>query len=409
MGTRGGGETNRIFNFANKMTEEIKQEKQRLRILLNSNAPWSTSGYAQQVAELAPRIRDEGYHLGLSNFFGQQGGKIMIDGIMNYPVINHVYGSDAMLLHGRDFGAQVVFSLQDTWVLNPQDMVQIPHWIPIAPIDHDPVSRPVLDILRYAYRIITYSKFGNKQLADHGLASTYIQHTVNTDVFIPHDIVERKQKANLPPDCYLVGMVAANKDNPPRKSFQEVIDAFKLFLEQVPKALLYIHSNPEFPGGFNFKQYADYIGVGNKLLMPDAYMMNFNTDKSAMSRIYGTFDMLVAPSISEGFGIPIIEAQACGVPVVTNDFTSMPELIKVGETGELCKVAYKRFSPQGSYMGMPDMHSIYDAMMRIYKADRSKMRDSARKWVVDNYDTKKVFEEKWKPYLAKIEKEILTP
>jgi glycosyltransferase involved in cell wall biosynthesis len=101
--------------------------------------------------------------------------------------------------------------------------------------------------------------------------------------------------------------------------------------------------------------------------------------------------MLIEPSISEGFGVPIIEAQACGVPVVVNNWTSMPELIIPGVTGELCEVAHKRFSPQGSYMGVPSTQSLFEAMMRIKRGDRGKQKDKARKWITDNYDTAKVF------------------
>jgi glycosyltransferase involved in cell wall biosynthesis len=245
---------------------------------------WATSGYSMQTAEILPHIRDAGYPIAASNFFGQQGGKFMLEGIVQYPVINHVYGSDAMVLHARDFQADVVFSLQDTWVLNPQDMPQVTRWIPLCPVDHDPLSPPVQQILRFAYRVIAYSKHGQKELQRHGIASTYIPHTVNTEIFTPMNTPERKQKAGLPADIYLVGMVAANKENPPRKSFQEALDAFKLFLEKVPQAMLYIHSDPEFPGGFNFKQYADFLGIGSRILMPDRYQAIFNTDKAAMAR-----------------------------------------------------------------------------------------------------------------------------
>lgn len=385
-------------------------KEKRLRILWNSNAPWSTSGYGQQTAELLPLIRDEGYPLASSNFFGQTGGKFLLDGVMQYPVINHTYGSDAMVHHARDFKADVVFALQDQWVLNPQDLQQVPRYIPVTPVDHDPITRGVLNNLRLAYRVVTYAKHGQKELARNGISSTYIPHTVNTEIFKPMNTPERKQQAGLPPDCYLVGMVAANKDNPPRKSFQEAIDAFKMFLEKEPKAILYIHSNPHFPGGFDFKSYADFIGIGNKLLMPDAYQMNFNIDKEAMSRIYNTFDVLLAPSISEGFGIPIIEAQSCGIPVITNNFTSMPELVKKGITGEIVDLikgpSGKRWSPQGSYMGIPDTLSLFDCMMKVYRADRDKMKKACREWIVANYDTKTVFKKKWIPYLELLEAEI---
>lgn len=381
-------------------------ESKKLRIILNTNAQWSTSGYGQQAAELLPLIRDEGYPLAAIDFFGLEGGKVLLDGVVQYPKINHVYGSDAMVLHARDFQADVTFSLQDIWVLNPQDLSQVKNWVPILPIDHDPVPKVILERLKFAYRIVTYSKFGHKQLQENGLYSTYIPHTVNTEVFKPMNKRQRKKDAGISPDTFVVGMVAANKDNPPRKSFQEVLDAFKLFLEKVPQAVLYIHTNPQFPGGFPIDQYAEFIGIRDKVLFPDPYQMNFNTSKELMALAYNTFDMLLMPSISEGFGVPAIEAQSCGVPVIVNNFTSMPELVKPGITGEVCEVQSKRYSHLGSYMGIPSTQSIFDCMVKIYEADRVKMSQEARKWIVENYDTKTVFNEKWKPFLAKLEKEL---
>ena len=195
-----------------------KTQPKKLRIFFNSNAMWAGSGYGMQMADLLPLIRDEGYPLAICNFFGLTGGKIMVDGILQYPVINHVYGSDALVYHARDFKADVVFSLQDVWVLHPQDLAQVNRWIPITPVDADPIPRPVYDNLRFAHRVITYSHFGHDKLLEKGIHSTYIPHTVNTDIFKPMDKAKRKAKAGIPADYYLFGMVAANKDNPPRKS-----------------------------------------------------------------------------------------------------------------------------------------------------------------------------------------------
>lgn len=378
----------------------------RLRVIINSNAPWATSGYAQQVAEWLPLVRDLGYPLACIDFYGLEGGKLFLDGVLHYPKINHVYGSDAMVLHGKDFNADVTFTQQDIWVLHPDDLAHTSRWIPIVPIDHNPVPKVILERLRQAYRIVTYSKFGQKQLQDNGLMSTYIPLTVDTDIFKPMDKKQRQKDAGLPEGVYMVGIVAANKDNPPRKSFQEALDAFKLFLEKEPKAMMYIHTNPEFPGGFPIHEYAKFIGIEDKVLFPDPYQMNFNTSKEKMALIYNTFDILLLPSVSEGFGIPAIEAQACGVPVVVNDWTSMPEMVKPGLTGEVCKVDNKKFSFMQSYTATPLTSSIVECMVKIHAGDREKMATEARKWIVENYDTKTVFAQKWVPFLDKIEKEV---
>lgn len=378
----------------------------KLRILLNTNAPWATSGYSQQAAELLPLIRGEGYPLAVCDFFGLEGGKLMIDGVLHYPKINHVYGSDALVHHAKDFKADTVFTLQDIWVLAPQDLQQANKWVPIVPIDHEPVPKVILNHLRLAYRIITYSQFGQKELKKNGLMSTYIPHTVNTDVFKPMDKKERKKLAGIPEDAFLCGMVAANKDNPSRKSFQEALDAFVMLLKEVPNAVLYIHTNPEFPGGFPVREYAKFLKIEDKVLFPDMYQLNFSIQKEDMARIYNTFDVLLMPSTNEGFGVPAIEAQSCGVPVIVNNFTSMPELVKPGITGEICEVDSKRWSQLQSYVGVPSTKSIFECLMKIYKADRVKMGEEARKHIVENYDTKKVFTEKWIPFLNNLEREI---
>lgn len=382
-----------------------KKEK-KLRIIFNSNGPFTQSGYGQQMAELMPLIRDEDYPLAIIDYFGLEGGKLMLDGILHYPKINHVFGSDALVLHAQDFKADVVFTLQDVWVLHPQDLAKVNRFISIVPIDHNPVPNAVLEKLKYAYRIVTYSKFGQKELQRKGLMSTYIPHTVNTEIFKPMDKKERKKVAGIPENAFLCGMVAANKDNPPRKCFQEVMDAFKMFLEKVPEALLYIHTNPENPGGFPIKEYGKFIGIEGKLLFPDNYQMSFNTGKEQMALIYNTMDVLLSPSFSEGFCIPNIEAQSCGIPVITNDWTSMSELVIPGVTGYRTKVASKRFTALGSYAGIPDTQDIFNGLMAVYAMDKEQTKQACRDFIVENYDTTKVFKECWIPFLNHLEKEI---
>ena len=45
-----------------------------------------------------------------------------------------------------------------------------------------------------------------------------------------------------------------------------------------------------------------------------------------MAAIYAGASCFVFPSIYEGFGLPVLEAMACGTPVVTSNISSMPEV-----------------------------------------------------------------------------------
>ncbi|GAX44198.1 mannosyltransferase [Tolypothrix sp. NIES-4075] len=56
-------------------------------------------------------------------------------------------------------------------------------------------------------------------------------------------------------------------------------------------------------------------------------------DKSTLVQMYNAADMLIAPSLHEGFGITLIEAMACGIPVITSKVSAMPEV--VGDAGVL--------------------------------------------------------------------------
>ncbi len=380
-----------------------------MRIIWNSNSIWTPSGYGQQAAEIVPRIKQAGYDIACIDFYGLEGGIITDkEGIVHYPKMAHVYGSDAMIHHARDFGADITISFMDVWVLHPQDIAQYTRWIPYVPIDHAPVPPAVLEKLKMAYRIITYSQFGQRELAKQGLHSIMIPHGVDTNIFKPSDIpkAELKKQAGIDPECFVMGMVGANKDNPPRKSFQEVLDAFAMFVKKHPNSKLYIHTDPNNPSGFPIPHYAQSLGIADKVIFPNLYDITYKIQKADMAQIYNSLDVLLMPSTNEGFGIPAIEAQACGIPVIVNDGTSMPELVKDGITGKICKVLYRRFDQLHSYVDIPDTNSIHNCMIDIFRADRLKMGEEARKFMIEKHDSKMIFDTKWLLLLKKLETEI---
>jgi len=379
--------------------------KKKLRIMFSTNAPWSTSGYGQQIRELAPLIKNEGYDVSIVCFYGLEGGKIMLDGITMYPKIGDMWGEDGVINHSKEFKPDVVFTLQDIWVLKPQALKEYKNWIPIIPIDHEPTPKSIFDRLKMAYRIVAISPFGNRQLKEEGMHSTYIPHMVDMSLFKKTDKKEVRKKLGIPDDIFLFGMVAANKDNPPRKSFQECMDAFVKFKANHPKSGLYFHTLLRQNNGFPIDEYARFLGIQDSIYSIPPYELLYKVPKEEMYRIYNLFDCLLAPSRNEGFGVPIIEAQACEVPVITNNFTAMKDLIDPGKTGYLCDVSYKAFTKLNSYVGIPSVDSIYKNMEKVYSANREEMGKNCREFV-KQFDTKEVFSKYWKPFLEKLEKEL---
>lgn len=378
----------------------------KLRILWNSNGVMCHSGYATQSYLIVYGLLKAGFPIAHTAFYGLEGGSIILEGLKIYPKIGDMWGSDAMIYHSNDFKADVNVTFQDAWPLNDQLMRQVKNWIAYVPIDADPVHPGVLERLKQAWKIVTFADFGKQQLAKAGMNSTLIYHGVDTEIYKPRDKKECLKTFGLPEGKFWFGMVAANKDNPPRKSFQEVFDAFKIFLAKHPEAAMIIQTQVSNPSGFPIKDYIKYLGIENNVFFINDYQSLFKLDSEAMSKLFGCMDCLVATSQSEGFGLPIIEAQSCGVPVITTDWTAMTENIIDQKTGLLVKVSAKRWTAGDCYFGVPDTQDIADKMELIYRADRQKMGEAARKFILDKYDFNHILLPKWIDFFEKIEAEL---
>ncbi len=73
-------------------------------------------------------------------------------------------------------------------------------------------------------------------------------------------------------------------------------------------------------------------------------------DQRYLALMYNAADVFLGPSRGEGFGIPIIEAQACGTPVIVTNFSSMPELVRWGVAVE---PAHLTWTYQDSWQAHP--------------------------------------------------------
>ncbi len=71
------------------------------------------------------------------------------------------------------------------------------------------------------------------------------------------------------------------------------------------------------------------LGLEDKLTFIDSLSID------ELVREYNRAELLVSPSLYEGFGLPAAEAQACGTPVVATSVGAFPEIVLDGETGKI--------------------------------------------------------------------------
>ena len=215
-----------------------------MNILWLSNAPWASTGYGNQTRLFTKRIHDDTDNtVAISAFYGLEGAPLTLGGIKIFPRAYHPYGIDIAAEHGKQVDADIIISLIDAWVMDA-DLLQAKgaKWIPWFPVDSEPIPSAVLNKVKDAYKRIVFSRFGEKMVKDAGLDCYYIPHGVDTKLFKPIDRKEARKRINLPEDKFIVGMVAANKGFPSRKSFPECIFAFAKFREDHPDVVLYLHT-----------------------------------------------------------------------------------------------------------------------------------------------------------------------
>lgn len=101
----------------------------------------------------------------------------------------------------------------------------------------------------------------------------------------------------------------------PRKNLLRLLDAVRLLSDQLPVTLRIVG-----PDGFQASVIRERLGGSAQV-----EIVGYVPDED-LPHEYRQADVFVYPSIYEGFGLPVLEAMACGTPVVTSTGGSLPEV-----------------------------------------------------------------------------------
>lgn len=343
-----------------------------MKILWLGNPPFSPSGYGEQASLFIPRLQKAGHELAVMCNHGLNGVTLDWHGLTMYPTDNE-WGNRAAPTYARIHDADIILALCDAWVLNPDDWPEGTRMGVWAPVDHDPIPPKVLKVLQHD-RItpIAMSRFGEQQMADAGLDPFYVPHGVDTTIFKPQPSLraQARERLGVPQDAFLAGMVAANQGHPAmsRKAFPQQFDAFARFASQHDDAWLYVHTKavPRHGEGLSLPDLALDVGMPvDRLRFPPEQAWQVGVGRELMAELYQAFDVLLNASMGEGFGVPILEAQACGVPVIVSDHSAMPEVGKVGWT-----VGGDRWwnPAANSFFILPSVAALHGALEAAYLA-----------------------------------------
>lgn len=382
-----------------------------MRLLIVTDSLFAQSAYSIQTKLLAQRLIAAGHEVIVygSTYYGQ---RIEIDGV---PMVGNsselTYDVQVINAHARRYDVDAVFTFKDSHVYSPLQLRQLERpWIALAPIDTEPLSTACLQTLNYASAVIAITRYGQQALASQGIQAHYAPHGYDPDIFKPSDKAAARKALNIPADKFMALVVGLNTSNPSRKNLDQIFLAWDAFKTQFDDVLLYAHTNMSIEGGgVNLELMVKQLGWdGRHFRRTNPYdYESQQIEAGDVAMLYQAADVLLMVG-NEGFGVPAIEAQACGTPVIAIDFAGLRDTVQRGwiiPTAPKFRPAHGELAwcELGAFRFRVSQQAIYEAL----KAAREKRDDAVkRQEAIDHaksYAIDTVVNTHWLPVMAQIE------
>jgi len=169
--------------------------------------------------------------------------------------------------------------------------------------------------------ILTISESVKQELCNHfGITETKVRvtHLAHNNVFRVLDAQTEVEEAKKRWEIYSPYLLFVGTMEP-RKNLPRLLDAFKVYKENHPD-----HCQLVIVGRHGWGDELERT-IADKGLERDVKLTGV-VPLNDLVRVYNGARALIYPSLYEGFGIPVLEAMACGIPVITSDCCAMKEV-----------------------------------------------------------------------------------
>lgn len=382
-----------------------------MKIAFFSNAPWIGTGYGTQTAQVCSRMKADGHDVAILANYGLAGAITTWEGIPVYPQGADPWSNDVIVAHTMDWGRGdpvVLVTLFDVWPLRNEHFDQLPVIASWVPVDHVPTPPQVAAWCSRPNVVpIAMAEFGQRALAESGVDALHAPLAIDTKATFTLDADGSAFRAQhrIPDDAHLTVINAANKANGAwhRKAWAEMFMALGEHMAVHRNAWVYIHTlTDRSHGGWDIDRLITRFGLPkDRVRIVDQYKYRVGLPAEHVAAAYAAGDVLLSTSMSEGFGLAVVEAQACGTPVIVTDCTAQPEL--VGD-GWLVSAQPWWDEALDACVFTPSVPGIIAALAESHARPRG--RSAKARLFAERYDADVVYEAAWRPVLAQLEERL---
>lgn len=268
-----------------------------------------------------------------------------------------------------DFKPHIVFDVRDYWMYSYQEASPYRkyfHWVIMPTTDSAPPKIEWLYTFSNADVIVPYTKWAYNVLSktcgkNINLTNSIANAGINANEFFPIENKKIHQQKYFGKDVSIVGVVMRNQR---RKLFADLMLAYRKYLDKLKasnqtdlykKSHLYLHTSFPEDSGWDLpslliehnlldKTYFSYSCKKCNKFFPAKFQSslahckycsnktativspNSGVNTNQLNEIYNLFDFFVQYAICEGFGMPQVEAAACGLQIASVDYSAMTEI-----------------------------------------------------------------------------------
>jgi len=288
-----------------------------------------------------------------------------------------------------DFLPDIVCDIRDFWMLDFAERSPFrPYfkWCIMPTVDARPQARQWVSTYKSADACLTYSEWAGEVLKQQsGGKINYIGISPPSahNAYQPiEDKSGLRASFGINPEAKIIGTVMRNQR---RKLYPDLFQAFRLLLDSVEdnsNYYLYCHTSypdlgwdiPELLQQYQLssKVYFTYICGQTGRPFPSLFKgaiaqspytgkygaslsnVKHGVEYEDLSKIINLFDLYVQYANCEGFGLPQVEAAACGIPVMATDYSAMESVVRnLGGTPLTPRALYKELET-GCFRAVPD-------------------------------------------------------